>query len=449
MCSNCETVTTTTTCGCINSCGGFSSCGNSCGSTCSDADNYVVSISRDSLDKTLVRSVDNSGNITEWNDGQIRSVSIQSGAILVDMVGSENVVIDGEDLEFQYLKSITKNNNGSFDIVDSDGLVTRIPAGFPTRVSYNGDNSFTLATDDGQSIEVDVLDTIGSFVKCVHKDCDGNYVFEIESNGGCNSCSTTDFVIPAGNMGEESDPIFEAEKVNMALNSAEADGVITLTNGDGTTMDVYSVEKIDEIIAGLELGGSPTPAVVTVESLDYSTSTMYFTQFQPIFNIEFNDDMLIVISCEYSNENTQTPSVMYETDGSEQNGTFYNTGYIGTGVTVELFYQSSNMSEKVSLGVFPLDEPEVEPNATGTAIATDVTDVSATIIYSLSLNGDVSANMALKQGTTIIAQADFTEDFTDAVYNAVDLVAETTYDCYLNGDIIYSFTTEASSGTGL
>lgn len=447
MCANCETVTTTTTCGCScnSGCSGCSSCNNSCGSTCTDADNYVVSISRDSLDKTLVRSVDNAGNITEWNDGQIRSVTVQSGAILVDMVGSENVVIEGDQLDFQYLKSITKNDNGSFDIVDSQGLVTRIPAGFPTRVSYDGDNSFTLATDDGQSIEVDVLDAIGSFVKCVHKDCDGNYVFEIESNGGCNSCSTTDFVIPASSFGVETDPVFEAERENLALNSTESSGVITLHNGDDSTLEVYSVDKIDEIIAGLETGSSHTPLVISVESLDYSSSNEYFTGFLPTYAVEWNDDSLVVVSAVYSDDSSSgTSDVIKATDEEPYVGIIRSTGYISEGITVELFYQTSSMDTGVSLGVYPLNEPESEsePKATGTAIATDITDASATIIYSLSLNGESTANMSLRQGTTVIAQADFTSDFTDAVYNASGLTAETVYDVYLNDEIIYSFTTE-------
>lgn len=450
MCANCETVTTTTTCGCScnSGCSGCSSCNNSCGSTCTDADNYVVSISRDSLDKTLVRSVDNAGNITEWNDGQIRSVTVQSGAILVDMVGSENVVIEGDQLDFQYLKSITKNDNGSFDIVDSQGLVTRIPAGFPTRVSYDGDNSFTLATDDGQSIEVDVLDAIGSFVKCVHKDCDGNYVFEIESNGGCNSCSTTDFVIPASSLGVETDPVFEAERENLALNSTESSGVITLHNGDDSTLEVYSAAKIDEIIAGLDTGSSYTPAVVSVESLDYSSSTEYFTGFRPTYNIEWNDDSLVVTQGVYSDGTVEAYEDVITKSNEETNEPhMYSTGSVSEGVTVELFYQTSSMDTSVSLGVYPLNDPESEsesePKPTGTAIATDITDTSATIIYSLSLNGaTTTTNMSLRQGTTVIAQADFTSDFTDAVYNASGLTAETVYDVYLNDEIIYSFTTE-------
>lgn len=196
---------------------------------------YISSITQDSIDKTVIRSISSKGELVEWNNGGVRAVNNVNGKILVDVYNDNNVIIDPNDLVFPYLKFIETNAEGSVNITDSEGIVTRIKQQFPTIVEY-GNHSFTLATGDGQEVTVDVLDALGSYIKCVKINCDGDYEFEIVSNGLCDSCQTESFVIPANAIGTEEDPVFTAWLTTYAADIANLDTKILAVNTELTTI---------------------------------------------------------------------------------------------------------------------------------------------------------------------------------------------------------------------
>lgn len=241
---------------------------NKCGyNNCGCYNEYIVSIARDNMDQSIIRSISNKGNITDWHDGQIRSVSVQAGKIIVDVINGPNEIIDGEDLEFDYLKSIKVNDNGSISVENSEGLITTIPVGFPDRVIYEKDNTFTLATNDGQRLEVNVLEAVGSYVSCIHRDCDGNVVFEIESNGECDSCASENFVIPIEDLSED-DPVYRSEKPTLAKNSEHNNGIVRLNNGDGTTILTYTLSKINQMIDDVSFNVNETDPVYMADKVN-------------------------------------------------------------------------------------------------------------------------------------------------------------------------------------
>lgn len=244
-CSNCDC----TTCECDNTC-----------DVCENADEYIVSISRDTHDTTILKSVSNTGKITSWEESDIKNITLAGGEIVINKTKGGVTTINGGDLDFEYLQSIDRRLNGSFDITDSYGKITNIPDGFPTGVRYANHN-FTLTTKDGQEITVDVLDALGSYVKCVKKNCQGDYEFEIVSNGSCNSCDNTCITIPGNISGEEVDPFYNADKPLIALNSTVEDEVVSLNNGDGTTIDTYSKQYLDT-----NIGGKTTSNITTADS---------------------------------------------------------------------------------------------------------------------------------------------------------------------------------------
>lgn len=89
------------------------------------------------------------------------------------------------------------------------------------------------------------------------------------------------------------------------------------------------------------------------------------------------------------------------------------------------------------------ESTEIPKHATATIEVSDLKYNSATITYSLTLNDDESAVLALKQTLTgdLIAEGTFTEDVVDAIYNAVGLLLNTNYSVYLNDVEIASFRT--------
>lgn len=189
-------------------------CNNTCDCICEDTsfEEYIVSIEKDNIDSNLYHAVSSNGNVTDWRDSDIRGISIQGGKIVIDNVSTSDTVLDADELDLQRLKKVVKKANGSFDFFDNDDVVTTVPAGFPTKVIYNSDSSFSLTTNDGQALKVSVLESLGSYVRCVTYDCDGNLVFQIESSGNCDSCAGGDIVVPLGGDGfdTESDPVFTA-----------------------------------------------------------------------------------------------------------------------------------------------------------------------------------------------------------------------------------------------
>lgn len=80
------------------------------------------------------------------------------------------------------------------------------------------------------------------------------------------------------------------------------------------------------------------------------------------------------------------------------------------------------------------------------ASSDNITSTTADITYSLSLNGESSAMLGLYQDGTTIIEGTFTEDVESAIYNAIDLTPETSYQVKLNGiDVIHEFTTEIAT----